>query len=118
MLSGGVFIARRAGEKTTGYAERAYSLINRYQFSEGRLRGLVLGLDTTYQEKYRAYMYNDMLDGNRRVFGHLARHLPPGSLAILLDVDGIRLQPVPVANAKHRNGHLGVFGDGRPELVQ
>ncbi len=64
--SGGGFIARRAGEKTTGYAERAYSLINRYQFSEGRLRGLTVGLSTSYQQNYRAWMYNDMLDGNRR----------------------------------------------------
>lgn len=64
--SGGTFIARRAGEKTTGYAERSYSLINRYQFTEGRLRGLVAGLSTSYQENYRAYMYNDMLDANRR----------------------------------------------------
>ena len=64
--SGGTFIARRAGEKTTGYAERSYSLINRYQFTEGRLRGLVVGLSTSYQQNYRAYMYNDVLDSGRR----------------------------------------------------
>src|SRR5262249_43695767 len=64
--SGGSLIARVAGERTVGYAERAYSLINRYQVSEGRLRGLVVGLSTSYQEKYRAYMYADMLDANRR----------------------------------------------------
>lgn len=64
--SGGTFIARRAGEKTTGYAERSYSIINRYQFTEGRLRGLVVGVSTSYQQNYRAYMYNDMLDGNKR----------------------------------------------------
>ncbi|MCX6951382.1 MAG: TonB-dependent receptor plug domain-containing protein [Verrucomicrobia bacterium] len=69
--SGGGFIARRAGEKTTGYAERAYSLINRFQISEGRLRGLVLGLSTSYQENYRAYMYNDMLDANKRKMFYL-----------------------------------------------
>jgi hypothetical protein len=69
--SGGTFIARRAGEKTVGYAERAYSLVNRYAFYEGRLRGLVVGFDMTYQEKYRAYMYNDMLDGNRRKMFYL-----------------------------------------------
>lgn len=64
--SSGSFIARRAGEKTVGYAERSYSVINRYQFTEGRLRGLVVGLSTSYQQKYRGWMYNDMLDGNRR----------------------------------------------------
>lgn len=64
--TGGGFIVRRAGENTIGYPERSYSLINRYQFHEGRLRGLTVGLTTSYQQKYRAWMYNDMLDGNRR----------------------------------------------------
>ena len=33
--SGGTMIVRRAGEATVGYAERAYSIINRYQFDGG-----------------------------------------------------------------------------------
>ncbi|MBI4624412.1 MAG: hypothetical protein HY736_14505 [Verrucomicrobia bacterium] len=64
--SGGTLIVRRAGEKTTGYAERSYSIINRYQFTEGRLKNIVVGLTTSYQQNYRAYMYNDAADGNRR----------------------------------------------------
>ncbi|MBI5689593.1 MAG: TonB-dependent receptor plug domain-containing protein [Verrucomicrobia bacterium] len=64
--SGGTLIVRRAGEKTFGYAERSYSLINRYQFESGRLRGLVLGLSTSLREKHRGYMYTDAADGNKR----------------------------------------------------
>lgn len=64
--SGGSIIVRRAGEKTVGYAERSYSLINRYQFTEGFLRGLVIGLSTTLRENHRAYMYNDAADGGKR----------------------------------------------------
>ena len=64
--SGGTLIVRRAGEATVGYAERAYSVINRYQFDRGMLRGLVVGLSTSYQQNYRAYMYNDLADGNKR----------------------------------------------------
>lgn len=64
--SGGALIVRRAGERTVGYAERSYSLINRYQFREGRLRGLILGVSTSFQDKYRAYMYTDAADGGTR----------------------------------------------------
>jgi hypothetical protein len=64
--SGGTIIVRRSGEKTVGYAERSYSLINRYQFTQGRLRGLVVGLSTSLRENHRAYMYNDAADGNKR----------------------------------------------------
>lgn len=59
-------IVRRAGESTTGYAENAFSLVNRFQVREGRLRGLVLGLSTIYQLGVRGYMYSDAADGNRR----------------------------------------------------
>jgi outer membrane receptor protein involved in Fe transport len=64
--SGGTLIVRRAGEKTIGYAERAYSLINRFQFSEGRLRGLVVGLSSSLRENHRGYMYTDAADGGKR----------------------------------------------------
>ncbi|MES2691956.1 MAG: TonB-dependent receptor plug domain-containing protein [Verrucomicrobiota bacterium] len=64
---GGTVIVREAGERTTRYAERSYSLINRYQFpSDSKLRGLIVGLSTSVQEGFRGYMYNDSLDGNKR----------------------------------------------------
>jgi hypothetical protein len=67
--SGGTVIVKRAGEKTVNYAERSYSLVNRFQFTEGRLRGLVLGLSTSLRENHRAYMYNDAADsGARKTF--------------------------------------------------
>ncbi len=67
--SGGTLIVRRAGEKTTGYPERSYSIINRYQFHEGRLRGLIVGMNTSYQTGYRAYYYADAADaGTRKIF--------------------------------------------------
>ncbi len=64
--SGGEFIVRRSGEKTAGYAERAYSLVNTFGFYEGRLRGLRVGLTTSLQEKHRAYMYTDAASGGAR----------------------------------------------------
>ena len=35
---GGIVLVRKAGEATVGYAERAYSLVNNYRFTEGRLQ--------------------------------------------------------------------------------
>jgi hypothetical protein len=64
--SNGSLIVRRAGEKTVGYAQRAYSMVNTYRFNEGRLRGLSAGLVTSYQQNYRGYMYNDAADANKR----------------------------------------------------
>ncbi|MBI5766474.1 MAG: TonB-dependent receptor plug domain-containing protein [Verrucomicrobia bacterium] len=64
--SGGTLIVRRAGEKTAGYAEKAYSLINTYRFTEGRLRGLTVGVTTSFQQNYRGYMYTDAADANKR----------------------------------------------------
>jgi hypothetical protein len=64
--SGGTLIVRKAGERTIGYAERSYSLINRFQFDRGPLRGLVVGLSSSLRENHRGYMYNDAADGNRR----------------------------------------------------
>ncbi|MEY2881241.1 MAG: Virulence-associated outer membrane protein Vir-90, partial [Verrucomicrobiota bacterium] len=67
--SGGTFIVRRAGEQTAGYAERAYSLVNTYTFTEGRLRGLRAGLTTSLQQNHRAFMYTDAADaGKRKMF--------------------------------------------------
>ena len=59
-------IVRKAGEPTTGYAENSWSFINRFQVSEGRFRGLVLGLATVYQVGFRGYPYTDAADGNKR----------------------------------------------------
>jgi outer membrane receptor protein involved in Fe transport len=64
--SGGNLIVRRAGEQTFGYAERSYSLINRFQFDQGRFRGLVVGLSSSLRQNHRGYMYTDAADGNRR----------------------------------------------------
>lgn len=59
-------IVRRAGEPTVGYAEHNFSLINRYRFSEGRLRGLIVGLSTTLRLDFRTYAYTDAADGGKR----------------------------------------------------
>lgn len=59
-------IVRKAGEPTTGYAENAWSMINRYQFGTGRFRGLVLGVSSVYQQKFRAYRYTDAAAANAR----------------------------------------------------
>lgn len=59
-------IVRKAGEPTTGYAENAWSMINRYQVGSGRLRGLVLGVSSVYQQKFRAYRYTDAAAANAR----------------------------------------------------
>ncbi len=64
--SSGEFIVRRAGEQTAGYAEHAYSLVNTYNFSEGRLRGLRVGLTSSFQENHRAYMYTDAAAAGKR----------------------------------------------------
>jgi hypothetical protein len=64
--SGGSLIVRRAGEKTSGYAEQSYSLINRFQFQQGMFRGLVLGLSSSLRHGHRGYMYTDAADGNAR----------------------------------------------------
>ena len=64
--SGGSLIVRRAGEKTIGYAERSYSLINRYQFDHGMFRGLVVGLSSSLKDNQRGYMFTDAADANKR----------------------------------------------------
>ena len=64
--TGGMIVVKQAGEQTVNYAERSYSIVNRFQFYEGRLRGLVLGVSTSLRENHRAYMYNDAADGGKR----------------------------------------------------
>lgn len=65
----GTIIVRQAGESTTGYAEDAFSLINRFQIREGRFRGTVFGVSTVYQAGIRGYNYTDAADaGKRKIF--------------------------------------------------
>jgi hypothetical protein len=64
--TGGTLIVRKAGEQTAGYAERAYSLVNTYAFTEGRLRGLRVGLTSSFQQNHRAYMYTDAANAGKR----------------------------------------------------
>lgn len=59
-------VVRRAGEPTVGYAEQNLSLINRYRFSEGPARGLVVGLSTGLRLNFRTYAYTDAADGGKR----------------------------------------------------
>lgn len=62
----GTIIVRQAGESTTGYAEDAFSLINRFQIREGKLRGTVFGVSTVYQAGIRGYNYTDAAEGGKR----------------------------------------------------
>jgi outer membrane receptor protein involved in Fe transport len=64
--SNGSLVVRRAGEMVTGFPERSYSVINRYSFSGGLLKGVAVGLNTTYQTGYRAYYYVDAANGGAR----------------------------------------------------
>ncbi len=59
-------VVRQAGENTTGYAENAFSLINRFQVREGWLRGTIYGVSSVYQVGMRGYNYTDAADGNKR----------------------------------------------------
>ena len=59
-------VVREAGESTTGYAEDAFSLLNRFQVREGRLRGLVFGVSSVYRLGVRAYNYTDAAAGGKR----------------------------------------------------
>jgi hypothetical protein len=66
---GDTIIVRKAGERTTGYPEHSVSIINRFQVTEGRLRGAVLGVATVYQTGIRGYMYTDAASaGQRKIF--------------------------------------------------
>ncbi len=73
--SAGTILVKKAGEQTVNYAERSYSLVNRVQFNEGRLRGLVLGLSTSLREKHRYFMYNDAADGGKRKMFYIPNRL-------------------------------------------
>ena len=78
----GEIIVRQAGESTTGYAESACSLINRFQVREGRLRGTVFGVATVVQEGIRGYNYNAAADGNKRKIFHYPDQLTNNVFAL------------------------------------
>jgi outer membrane receptor protein involved in Fe transport len=80
--SGGVILVKKAGEKTVNYAERSYSLVNRYQFRGGRLNGLVLGLSSSLRTNHRAYMYNDAADGGKRKMFYFPNRLLHDAYAV------------------------------------
>jgi hypothetical protein len=71
----GLIVVKRAGEKTVNYAERSFSVVNRFQFHEGRLRNLVFGLSTSLRQNHRAYMYNDAADGGKRKMHYFPNRL-------------------------------------------
>jgi hypothetical protein len=80
--SGGVIVVKKAGEQTVNYAERSYSVVNRFQISEGRFRGLVLGLSSSLRENHRAYMYNDAADGGKRKMFYFPNRLLHDAYAV------------------------------------
>jgi len=63
------FLARRGGERTTGFPRHSFSVTNMYDFREGRLRGLSLGFNSRADFDAVRYYYNDAAGGNvRRAF--------------------------------------------------
>lgn len=63
----GIIIAALKDEDTFGYAALRFSLTNRYDFSEGVLRGLKLGVSLNDSMQNRTYYYSSP-DGIRRLF--------------------------------------------------
>jgi hypothetical protein len=117
-------IVRQAGEKTTGYAENAYSLVNRYQFTAGRLRGLVAGLSTVYRRNFRAYRYTDAAAaGARKTFYYPDRFMnnafliynfrafpsPKVRLSVQLNVDNLLDRQRIIALPRSTNGVIRYF---------
>jgi len=72
-----VFLARRGGERTTGYPRHSFSLTSMYDFREGRLRGASLGINGRADFDAIRYYYNDAAAGNLR------RALKGNDMAIL-----------------------------------
>jgi hypothetical protein len=75
-------IVRKAGERTTGYAERSFSLINRFQVSEGKLRGTVFGVTTVIRDGLRGYMVTDASRGGERRLFHYPDQVQQGLFAL------------------------------------
>jgi hypothetical protein len=115
-------IVRKAGEPTTGYAENSWSMINRYQFNEGRLRGLVLGLSSIYQQQFRAYRYTDAAAANARKTFYYPDRLQHNLFAVYsfkglfktrmsvqLNVDNLFDKQVLIALPRNTNGVVRYF---------
>jgi outer membrane receptor protein involved in Fe transport len=115
-------IVRKSGEPTTGYAENAWSMINRYQFNEGRLRGLVLGLSSIYQQQFRAYLYTDAAAANARKTFYYPDRLQHNLFAVYsfkgffktrmsvqLNVDNLFDKQVLIALPRNTNGVVRYF---------
>ena len=60
------FLARYGGERTTGYPRHSFSVTSMYDFREGRLRGLSLGVNSRADFDAIRYYYNDAAAGNVR----------------------------------------------------
>lgn len=73
---------RRAGEQTFGYAETAFSLINRFQIRSGRLKGLVFGHTLSLRLGVRGYMYTAAAGGGARKMFYYPDKLDQGVFAM------------------------------------
>jgi len=115
-------IVRKAGEPTTGYAENAWSMINRYQWDKGFLRGTVFGLSSIYQQKFRAYRYTDAADANARKTFYYPDRLQHNLFAVYsfrgfakthmslqLNVDNLFDKQVLIALPRSTNGVIRYF---------
>ena len=74
-------VVRKAGEATTGYAQNALSLVNRFAVGAGPLRGTVLGWSLQYRQGLRGYNYTDAADGNRRKIFYYPDQVTHGAFA-------------------------------------
>ncbi|MES2695978.1 MAG: TonB-dependent receptor plug domain-containing protein [Verrucomicrobiota bacterium] len=73
---------RKAGEQTFGYAETAFSLINRFQIRQGRLKGLVFGHTLSLRLGVRGYMYTLAAAGGARKMFYYPDKLDQGVFAM------------------------------------
>jgi outer membrane receptor protein involved in Fe transport len=94
-------VVRQAGESTTGYAEDAFSLINRFQVREGRLRGVVFGFATSYRLGIRGYNYTDAADGGKRKIFYYPDQLQNNVFALYTFKLGRRLRATVQANVSN-----------------
>ncbi len=60
------FEARRGGDRTNGYPRQSFTATSMYQFTEGRLKGLGLGVNGSFTYDTLLYYYVDASSGNAR----------------------------------------------------
>lgn len=60
------FLARRGGERTTGFPRHSFSLTSMYDFKEGWLKGVSAGVNGRADFDNIRYYYNDAAAGNVR----------------------------------------------------